>query len=451
MRFAAVLWVPATALVAPPTLAAESRPPGAGEGFAHPLDLNEAIRVALVNNPEVAAADQDVAIFRSQHEAVVAGSLPSVHGIAGYSRFFDDQRLVAARENGEPGVFGKDFVSADLTLAIPLFTGWKDTNESAATELLWRASIKRVSRNRQELVYNVSNLFYTILAHRHFLDALESLRAAVEAHRKQVVELIDAQKVARVDLLRAEVRAADLAQKALRERNLLAIERRALANLLGLGAGRADVDVRGSLELSAADPDQPADVLVSQALARREDLLSARLSADAQAKSVDAAASGYWPTISLQGSYGWRWAASPSDRPSGTDIAEDVGRVGIVLDMPLFEGGRTDARVAEQRARVVAARERLRKLELQIRLEVETAVLNVSSARERVLVTQKSIQQAEESLRIEHQKYDYGKGAIIDVLDAQAALLDAQASYARALADHGTALAQRKLALGETP
>jgi outer membrane protein TolC len=96
----------------------------------------------------------------------------------------------------------------------------------------------------------------------------------------------------------------------------------------------------------------------------------------------------------------------------------------------------------------LAAQERLRRLELQVQLDVETAVLNIGSAAQRVVATEKAIEQAEESLRIEREKYDLGRGSITDVLDAQSALLDSQTNYFRAVADHSTALAQLKLAVG---
>ena len=62
---------------------------------------------------------------------------------------------------------------------------------------------------------------------------------------------------------------------------------------------------------------------------------------------------------------------------------------------------------------------------------------------------QKSIEQAEESLRIEREKYELGKGSITDVLDAQAALLEAQTVYYNALADYNSSVAQWRLAIGE--
>lgn len=62
---------------------------------------------------------------------------------------------------------------------------------------------------------------------------------------------------------------------------------------------------------------------------------------------------------------------------------------------------------------------------------------------------QKSIEQAQESLRIEREKYELGKGSITDVLDAQAALLEAQMVYYHALVDYSSAVAQWRLAIGE--
>jgi outer membrane protein TolC len=118
------------------------------------------------------------------------------------------------------------------------------------------------------------------------------------------------------------------------------------------------------------------------------------------------------------------------------------------VDIPIFEGGRVEARVRDQRAKLASAKERFRKLDLQIRLDVETALLNVNSSWERTEAIKKTIEQAQESFRIERQKYDLGKGAIVDVLDAQSALLDSQTNYDRALADYNIALAQLRLAMG---
>jgi len=127
---------------------------------------------------------------------------------------------------------------------------------------------------------------------------------------------------------------------------------------------------------------------------------------------------------------------------------DDDGQIGVVLTLPLFEGGRISAKVREEWAVLAAAQERLRKLNLQVRQEVETAVLEVRSNSERVKATEKAIEQARESLRIETLKYNLGSGTITDILDAQTALLLTETTYYRALADFRTALARLKLAVG---
>jgi outer membrane protein TolC len=204
--------------------------------------------------------------------------------------------------------------------------------------------------------------------------------------------------------------------------------------------------VQGDLEEAEETPVPELETALATAWSDRADYLAARSALEAQAHNVDAARSGRSPTVVLQGSYGGRWAAGPT---TGTgDKLDDIGRIGLAMEIPIFEGGQINAAVQEQRAHLAAARERLRQLELQIRLEIETALSNVASSRKRIEAVRTSIAQAREGLRIEQQKYELGTGAIVDVLDAQAALLETETTYYRILAELQTALAQLKLAMG---
>jgi len=119
------------------------------------------------------------------------------------------------------------------------------------------------------------------------------------------------------------------------------------------------------------------------------------------------------------------------------------------MNIPVFSGGYISAKIKKEKAAEAAAAERLNQLELQIQLDTETAILNIGSSCKRVRATEKSITQAKESLRIERERYEFGKGSIIDVLEAQSALLNAQMNYYNSLAAYKTAQAQYALAIGE--
>jgi outer membrane protein TolC len=467
-----------------------------------PLTLEACLEIARRNNPELSAAGWDAAAAKSEKRIKAASRWPNIHATGSYFHYQDDQRLVAPTAPGAATYFSDDLVAGDIVLRLPLYAGGRIVNEIRAAELLFRASEHTVARTSEELVFNVTSTYYSILSQRHVVESLEFSREVLSQHLERVNNLIAAQKAAKVDALRTEVRLADLDQQLLQAKNVYEIQHRFLVNQMGMEEQAArDMNLAGDLPFSDTENAEDAEKVVVRAYAQRHDYAAAMAALEAQARRVDIARGEREPEIALEASYGGRWGIGGSGEPStsgsqsvGTDAAgnitwtrtsplsggdsltstwgsqglvsqrytqsgveaadnfEDVGRVGVAVDVPIFEGGRIRAQIAKERSRLNAAQQRLRKLELQIRLEVETAVLNANSARERISVTRKSIAEAEESLRIERQKYDFGKGAIVDVLDAQGALLNAQTNYFRALADYSIAKAQVQLAAGnQTP
>jgi outer membrane protein TolC len=270
-----------------------------------------------------------------------------------------------------------------------------------------------------------------------------------------MAQMVEVAKAAKVDLMRTEVRVADLEQNLERETNVLEIQKRVLATLLGLDE-KVNLKIAGKLtfENKAFSSGQ----LVPLALDRRPDYRGARDKVEAQARKVDVARAGHAPNLNLVGSYGYRGTGVSGvldDRGGGGNLArnrgpwyDDDGQIGVTLTMPLFDGGLITAKVKEEFSALAAAQERLRKLNLQVRQEVETAVLDVRSTSERVKATEKAVEQARESLRIEILKYNLGAGSITDVLDAQSALLQTETTYYRALSDFRIAVARLKLAVG---
>lgn len=418
-------------------------------GITPGITLDRAVEIAVANSPMLAAAafDADAALARSQS---ARGALwPRFSAEAGYTRYQDDQRLVAARYNGEPGAFGDDLFSGDMVLRVPLFAGGKLVNEMRAADFLRQSAVLHMARTREELIFNVSSVFYSILAQKRLIQSLEFSADALDGHLKRINDLINAQKAARVDRLRTEVRLSDVRQKLVRGKNVLTIQHRLLAALMGIHETGTEIRVAGSLEQSAPET-PPLESSIKSALEHRPDYGAARKEMEAQARRVDAARGANFPTVNLFGTYGMRWAANPDDQPPHVKDSEDAGKAGIAVEMPLFEGGRIRARIREEQSSLDAARQRLRQLELNIRLEVETVLANMTSAVERLQTMEIAIEQAQESLRIERKKYELGRGAILDVLDAQAALMESETNYYQALADLNIANAQLRLSTGES-
>lgn len=413
-----------------------------------PLSLEEAIARALANNPEIAAKQWDTSAAQARAGIAAGTRLPRLAFTGNYMHHLDEQRLIPAASDGSPALFGRDVFMADLVVTLPLYAGGRLTHQIAASELLHDAALKRLARSRDELIFNVSSLFNNILAQQQLIVSLEFSVTTLSRHVEQVDRLIAAGRAARVERLHTEVRLADVEQRLLHERNLMFLQQRALAGLLGIdGSGDGGSLVVGDLENGLADPLPELATAVARARENRSDYRAAMLASQAQQRQLEAARAGYLPSLSVQGSYGRRWAVGATTG-RGSDQA-DVGRIGLVLEMPLYSGGQISAALREQRALLAAAEARLRAFNQQMSLEVETALRNISSAAERGRALRQSLELARESLQIEQQKYDLGKGSVMDILDAQTALLQVESSYYRVLADYHTARAQWTLAVGE--
>jgi outer membrane protein TolC len=325
---------------------------------------------------------------------------------------------------------------------MPLYTGGRLQNQVKVAELLAKSAQQQLAYSQTELVFNVSSIFYSMLGQQEVINSLIFSQETLQEHYKRTNELMKAQKAAHVDLLRTEVRLADIEQQLLQERNVFDIKRFVLASLLGFDEETKGIDIQGQLTLGDV-PTELENGLIC-ALTCRHDYQSLSSRVGAQQKRLDVAKSGRLPEVSFRASYGSRWDSDNFDEDN------EVGSVGIFAEVPLFEGGRINAGIRRERSRLRAYEEALRKLKLQIQVEVKTAISNIESTHARVGVTEKAVETAKESLRIEQEKYNLGKGAIVDVLDAQSALLSSQMNYYRALADFNTAIAQFRLAVGET-
>ena len=111
-----------------------------------PLELPQAIEIALANNPDIATRRWEVTQAEAQKDGSLGARWPSIRATGSYNYYyFDAQRLIPTRENSEPGVFSHNISSADLVLSMPLFTGGQITNRIEASEL-FRIAAEQIGR-----------------------------------------------------------------------------------------------------------------------------------------------------------------------------------------------------------------------------------------------------------------------------------------------------------------
>jgi len=146
------------------------------------------------------------------------------------------------------------------------------------------------------------------------------------------------------------------------------------------------------------------------------------------------------PSLSAFGDYG----------PLGNGFAGAVPTrtYGISLKVPIFDGGRRDARRAEANSQYRAETVRTYDLKEQINLEVRLALDDLSSAEEQVKVAREGLELAENELAQARRRYDAGVAINLEVTDAQTRLERARDNQTAALYNHNLARIELAQAMG---
>ncbi|MBZ4660374.1 MAG: outer rane efflux protein TolC-like [Desulfacinum sp.] len=423
---------------------------GPGSADSKTWDLPTCVARALERNPEIrvlklAVGEADEEISKSR-----AAFFPSLDLESSYTRTGEPQRVVAAHANNEPGVFDRDAFDTALTARLPLFEGGRRRAQVRIAELGKAAAVSRFDAGRQDLVLNVASGYYKILQLDRVLEATRGSRRALAAQEELVRHQLEVGRAAPVDHMKIQVRLASLDQKI----SSLEADRRVLLVFLGRLMGldlksRPLFDIAGTLETPHVEIPSMEEG-VAEALRARPEHKTAVLNLDQARQAVRAALADIYPRIQAFGRYGLRNGLPyDQDDPSGAIDHEDTWAAGIQATLPLFRGGAVRASIRQARLREKQAQERLRAVDLQIREEVERAHARLRDSADRLQVTRSSVAVAEETLRIEQDKYQAGKNTVNDVLDAQAALLQAQVEYSQAQVDAQLALLEWRRAVGE--
>ncbi len=134
---------------------------------------------------------------------------------------------------------------------------------------------------------------------------------------------------------------------------------------------------------------------------------------------------------------------------SGLTHALPTRNYGVSLQIPIFDGGRKDARRGEAESQYRAERIRARDLAEQVELEVRLALDRLHSAEEEVRVAADGVGLAESELAQARRRYEAGVAGGLEVTDAQTRLERARDNRTAALYRHNIARIDLAEAMGK--
>jgi outer membrane protein len=418
---------------------------------AAPLSLPEAVKMTLANNPLHKAALADTKAASAGVREARAPLLPRITFAENFTAG-NDPVFVFGTKLRQQIFTAQDFALNTLNRPTPIgnyasrfFGQWNLFDSTQSWKALDRAKYlnfaaeEQLNRTDQELVFQTVQAYYAELLAEKQVQVAEDALKTVEAIEQQSRARVESGMAVESDLLSAQVQHSARQQEQIARRNELALARTRLALAMGAGAD-ATYQPKEALEeraLPAADVNQ----LEKTALEKRPDLRRSEWERSAQDKSVSMAKAAFGPRVNAFGSWqedshavGWTGA---NNWVAGAEVQFD-----------LFAGGGKRAALAREKAIQERAVAGYAGFQDAVRLEVRSAYYQFDAAQQQVKVARSTIAQADESLRINQNRYEGGLSTVTDMLRVEEAAHRAKADYWQAVYRMNASYAGVELATG---
>lgn len=406
------------------------------------LTLQEAVSIALQRNTSLIKVKNTLETSESQLKSAYGDLIPTLGANAGWSfqRINDAgsvQRDFLGNEVITPAsqVDNRSY-SAGIGGSVTLFNGLANYANISQKKDNLKATEYNIEKKKQDVVYEATNLYYLVLNAEELMKVREENVKYYQKFYETVNERNRLGIVAKADVYTAQVQLGNAELLLIQAQNNYETTLSNLLNYLGLDVLEDFKVVNPFKSQGIIEPEsylsdfEDIKAMVNSALDTRFDFKSQQLLISSAENGLTIARSGLFP--SLTGSYSYSSAASKYDKL----FDRKVFNVSLSLNFPIFSNWNTENSIQLAQVSLKNAKEDLLALERLIKIEVKQGFLDLSAAKKSLDVATKNVTAAEETRRINQERYNLGSGTILEVLQADRDYTDAQRNKINATFDY---------------
>ena len=401
---------------------------------AETLTLSGALAKRSATSQTLKIATLDMQIAGDNVQASRSGYLPRVDLQGGYTAQQEPQSI--ATPFGHFETLEADYGFLSLGITQTLYDFGRTSARYGRAQATREATGFDYRKQEQNLFLQTVTSYFLTLQGQKLLKAADEEITQMTDHLRVAKVLFEEGVVTRNNLLQAEVRLASSRQHRLEIANRLDNAWLDFNNQIG-EPPESRKELVEDTAINLNEPGKPAQ----EAVAGRAEILAQRKLLDASELEVKENKTGYFPEL---------YAKAGLDYVQNDKVKEQYIMAATVgLKINLFDGFATTAHLNQAVKNRSRTEERLRQMESDFALEYRTAFNDARVAKERISVTETSIRQGEENLRINKDRYQEQVGTATEVIDAQTLLTQIRTENYQAIFDYQVALARVKRARGE--
>ena len=397
------------------------------------LTLDQAIEIALSDNPTIEVADQTVELKKISDKETVMGLLPEASLSGAYTRTIKKQTMVMMGQKIEIGIPNQ--YQGGLTVSLPIFapTLYKSMKLTKTDVAL---AVEQARASKQDLVNQVTKAFYQMLLAQDSYAVLEKSYAQSEANFNIVKAKFEQGKVSEYDKISAEVQMRNLQPSVISARNAVELSRLQLVVLMNI-----EPEINIVLDGNLADYEEAvfAGVLTADnSLENNSSLQQMDLNTRMLQQTLSLNKQNFMPMVALQFNYMY---TCMTDNFKFKDYEwNPYSNVSLSVSVPLFKYSNFSAmkKTNIQIAQLMKNRDYTAR---QLAMQQQSYLNSMAASAEQVSSNKEAITQAQKGRDIAEKLYEVGRGTVLELNSAEVALTQARLTYTQSIYDYLTAKA----------
>lgn len=397
------------------------------------MTLDNCLKLALGNNPQINAAFQDILASDARIKQVWSNYFPSISWQTGATRL---RQLQLSDAFGETLEFNY-FLLGQVSLQQMLYDFGVTQNQATIRKLDYEAYKKTFEATVNDVIYQTKDAYYNLLyAHEYKRVAQDN----VDKYRlfyNQAKAFYKSGMNPKVDVTIAETNLSDAKLKLIQADNSVNLAIAKLNNIMGVPyIEKYDVPEKLNYTPVNISFERAVDI----ARESRAELKRAEIKVEGAHQTVNLTKKSFLPTISVEGQY----------QRGGKSWTSNYGfNLGAYLTFPTINGMLIRNEIKEARYYYDRELANARNTQNSIYLEIQNAYLTLDEKRNQLPVAILQVKQAKENYELSFGRYKVGEGSPTELKDSQNTYAQSQLTYYSALYEYNSAKAQLEKAIGK--
>ena len=411
------------------------------------LTLEQALEIALSENPTIKVADQQIEIKRYAKKGTYASLYPQIDGTVTYQRVIQKQTMSMDMGTGEPmtiRVGSDNSFNGGIALGMAVVNAqlWESLKVSALDVEL---AVEQARSSRIDMVEQVTKAYYGILLAKQSQELYQRVYDNAVENNKIVKKRFEVGQVSEYDLITSNVSVQNALPNVIEAEYTVTLALWQLKALLGIDLQR-DIDVLGSLMdyVSALDKGYEISQLnlenntTLKQLDMQEQMLehALKITKLANVPSLSVNAAYLYTALGNDGKFFVKTAWNP------------YAYAGLQLNIPIFAGGKRRAATREASLNLSNLKLQRENAERQLRVGIVQYLNNMQSSVKKYHASAATVDQAQRGYDISVKRYDVGRGTLVEIDNSQVALIQSELARNQAIYNFLTAKTSLDKVLG---